>query len=229
MSDLSAATLSSERVAVLDAYDNLVTLTDAEVTSAIVDKFVAPEDHLMLNAPGATLGNLSAETLSRSNMTLDATDGAITLTAVQFEQLVYGTSSIALTDAITINSNSLGNSLNLDGAGGGAVTVVFDALDDGLDDISNFDVTTDLLHFSKQAFNAADLPAAGSAILAGQFASGSDYLGTGLEGTANTRFLYSTDGDLFYDANGNVAGGVEHIATMQTVPALTEADIVMIA
>ena len=56
LSALSAATLGSEKVARLDAIDDQVTLTDAQVTSAIVDKFVDPDDHPHAERAGRDAG-----------------------------------------------------------------------------------------------------------------------------------------------------------------------------
>ena len=124
------------------------------------------------------------------------------------------------------------NSYNLNGAGGGAVTVVFDALTDGPDDIANFDVLTDTLQFSLGAFTG--LSATG-AIAADQFLVAADVSAAGGTGfTGDHRFLYNNAsganaGDLFYDADGSGAGEAVLIATMQTVPGLTADDIIMIA
>jgi hypothetical protein len=78
---LSAATLGDPRVYVLDAYDSQpITLTDEQVTNAIVRKF-DPSETLTLNAAGETLSALSAETLRDGNpsLILNATNDAITL------------------------------------------------------------------------------------------------------------------------------------------------------
>jgi hypothetical protein len=224
---LSATTLGDARVFVLDAFDNAVTLTNGQVTDAIVIKFDS-SDTLTLNASGATLSALSAATLGNANATLalNADDDAITLTADQFVALGIAGDSIDAGDAITIESGSNLNALNLNSVGGGAVAVRFDALDDGSDDIANFDVATDTLQFSLTAFSGLSQT---GAIDANAFLSGV-LTGNGAEGTADTRFLYDTSsGNLFYDENGITAGGVVQVAALTTGTVLTENDIVMIA
>jgi hypothetical protein len=227
-SALSAATLGDAKVYVLDAFDNAVTLTDDQVTDAIVGKF-DPTDTLTLKASGETLSALSAETLRYGNpsLVLDATDNAITLTADQFLALDLRNHVIDSSDDITIDSGVHTNALDLNGVGGGKATVRFTALDQVPDDIHNFDVATDTLQFSKAAF--AGLSETG-AIATEQFLSSADVTGAGNEGTVDTRFLYDTDsGDLYFDADGSGAGDAVQIATLGNVPILTEADIVMIA
>jgi hypothetical protein len=203
-SALSAATLGDAKVYVLDAFDNAVTLTNEQVTDAIVRKF-DPSDTLTLNASGETLSALSAETLRDGNpsLILNATNDAITLTAEQFFALDVRDHVIHSSDDITIDSGTHANALNLRGVGGDEVTVRFNALDQVPDDIHGFDVATDTLQFSKAAFTG--LSATG-AIAADQLLSSADVTGAGNEGTVDTRFLYDTDsGELFYDANGSAA------------------------
>jgi hypothetical protein len=205
-----------------------VTLTDDQVTDAIVGKF-DPSDTLTLKASGDMLSALSAETLRYGNpsLVLDATDNAITLTADQFLALDLRNHVIHSSDDIIIESGVHTNALDLNGVGGGKATVRFTALDQLPDDIHNFDVATDTLQFSKAAF--AGVSETG-AIAAEQFLSSADVTGAGNEGTVDTRFLYDADsGDLFFDADGSAAGDAIWVATLGNVPVLTENDIVMIA
>jgi Ca2+-binding RTX toxin-like protein len=52
---------------------------------------------------------------------------------------------------------------------------------------------------------------------------------TGLAGDATDRIIYETDtGKLFYDFNGNAAGGGVHFATLSGAPTITAADFVVV-
>ncbi len=81
---LSGATL-------IDASDDNVTLTDAQVTGIIISKFHT-SDHLTLNAAfGTTLSNLSAATLTDARvLALNARDNVVTLTDTQVTNAIVG-------------------------------------------------------------------------------------------------------------------------------------------
>ena len=75
LSNLSAATLTDPRVLALNAGNDIVTLTDTQVTDAIVGKF-DPTDNLTLHASGATVAALSGPTLADANVVgIDVTGG----------------------------------------------------------------------------------------------------------------------------------------------------------
>ena len=61
---LSATTLADPRVLALNAANDAVTLTDAQVTDAIIGKFDTT-DNLTLHASGATVAALSGDDAGR--------------------------------------------------------------------------------------------------------------------------------------------------------------------
>lgn len=225
---LSNATLS--KATTLNATDNTVTLSDAQV-SALAYKFDASDT---LIASGAAFSGLPFFPSPSARGTLNASDNAITLNASQFNALDSSGGSIDGGDALTIKLGSSlsppfsSQNLNLDGAGGDGVTVVFDASSFYLPSITNFAPATDIFQFSKLAFTAPSLTY--GPIAANQFLSATDVTAAGGTGLAAThRFLYDTDsGNLFYDNDG-LGGGASQVATLTDHPALTASDLVMIA
>ncbi len=227
----SAATLSGATT--IDATNDAVTLTDAQVTDAIIAKFDAT-DNLTLNAAGATLSGLSAAALGNSDVvTLNATDNAVTLTAAKFNALDTGGGLIDVTDAVTITTDATTDNFDLNGAGGAGMFVVFAEVGDGvtINHIANFNGATDTLQFPKLVFNADGLPTAGAPIDGNQLLLAADVTADGGTGFATTNhFLYDTDGgQLFYDADGSGAGVAVQIAVLPDHPVLTANDFVMIA
>ena len=226
---LSAETLEAGNVAVLDATDNAVTLIDDQVTEAILGKFHV-SDKLSLEASGEVLAALSEARLGAPNMDfLDAWDDVITLTAAQYNAFEAGNGLIEGNDFVTIICGADTDDLDLNGAGGAGVTVACTQIGDGMT-INSFDDITDILQFSKLAFTAGSLPAAGEAITEDQLLSANNVTAAGGTGFAAThRFLYDTDsGNLFYDHNG-IAGGAVQIATLTDAPWLIADNFFMIA
>ena len=215
----------------LNASDNTVTLTGAQV-SALAYKFDASDT---LIASGAAFSGLPFFPSPSARGTLNASDNAITLTASQFNALDSSGGSIDGSDTVTINlgiSSSFSSSLNLNGAGGGALVVVFDQISNSFNptSISNFAPTTDTLQFSKLAFTSPSL--ALGTIAANQLLSAAEVTAAGATGySTDHRFLYDTDsGNLFYDADGNSGfNSAVQIATLTDHPVLTPSDFVMIA
>ncbi|PSF34988.1 hypothetical protein C7H19_17730 [Aphanothece hegewaldii CCALA 016] len=79
-------------------------------------------------------------------------------------------------------------------------------------------MTNDKIYVSAAGFGSGLI--ANTALNANQFT-----IGTATT-TADQRFVYdSSTGALFFDANGNVSGGVTQIATLSTGLAMTSAQI----
>jgi Ca2+-binding RTX toxin-like protein len=126
----------------------------------------------------------------------------------------------------------LGNDLLIGGAGkdlltGGLGSDIFrfNSLV-GTDSITDFSTVADTLELSKSVFKAF---AATGQIPAGAFRSGA---GVTKAADANDHLIYNTTtGDLFYDANGNAAGGAVKIAVLGTTshPTLTAADFTIVS
>lgn len=228
LSGLPTATLLAANVVNLDADNDQVTLAGDKINAGIIYKFTDVADRLTLQASGSMLAALS---LGSRMLTLDASDGKITLTSVQFADLVLNGSQVHTSDAITINDLDNDQSLHLNAAGGAGVTVVFNSLINAPESITHFTAATDTLQFSKDAFAALSLTPDNTAIAADEFYSAADVTGTGAEGTADTRFLYNTtDGHLFYDGDGSAAGDAVRLAILTDSPDdLAAADLVMIA
>jgi Ca2+-binding RTX toxin-like protein len=91
-----------------------------------------------------------------------------------------------------------------------------------VDRITDFSIPADTIRLENAIFTA--LTATGN-LAAGAFVKNA----TGLAADANDRIIYETDtGKLFYDANGNAAGGGIHFATLAANLALTNADFAVI-
>lgn len=132
----------------------------------------------------------------------------------------------------TIVGNSGNNRL---GAGGGNDTLaggsgfdrfVFNSLLNpatNVDRITDFNVAQDTIELDN-----AIMAALGGTL--GKLAAGQFWKSTaGLAHDADDRIIYDTDnGKLFYDSNGNAAGGTVHFATLAAGLALTHADFVVI-
>jgi Ca2+-binding RTX toxin-like protein len=91
------------------------------------------------------------------------------------------------------------------------------------DRITDFSVPADTIRLDNAVM--AGLGATLGALGAGKFWKSK----TGLAYDADDRIIYATDtGKLYYDANGNAAGGAVHFATLAPNLALTNADFVVI-
>ncbi len=97
--------------------------------------------------------------------------------------------------------------------GDGNDSFVFDTPDFGPDRITDFNVAYDRISLDSAVFTA--IPASGP------LSSAAFRIGTAAQ-DADDRFIYnSVSGSLFYDSNGNAAGGQIRIATLQAGLALT--------
>lgn len=89
-----------------------------------------------------------------------------------------------------------------------------------VDRITDFSVVDDIIHLDHTVFAAI-----GDSLSNSEFVKNT----TGLAQDSNDRIVYETDtGKLFYDSNGNAAGGSVHFATLQSNLNLTSADFAII-
>lgn len=168
--------------------------------------------------------------------TLQAGTGAINLAGNEFGQRINGNgganSLLGYRGNDTVYGyggndwlrGGLGNDI-LNG-GAGVDTFLFDTALDGatnVDQIMDFSVTDDTIRLDN-----AVMPGLGATL--GTLAQGKFWTSTtGLAHDADDRVIYETDtGKLFYDANGNAAGGSVHFATLAPNLALTNADFQVI-
>jgi Ca2+-binding RTX toxin-like protein len=103
----------------------------------------------------------------------------------------------------------------------------------GTDVITDFVRGTDLLALSRTTYAGFGRTTAVAAnqLLVGNFAGGTGFVSTE---TASTRLVYDTaSGNLWHDANGNLAGGFTQIAVLRNgatpLTTLTTADLTLIA
>ncbi|WP_160381732.1 calcium-binding protein [Pseudooceanicola pacificus] len=102
--------------------------------------------------------------------------------------------------------------------GGGVDTFVFDVLDGAMDRVADFVPGTDRIALDSAVMTALSP----GALPAGQFA-------TGAAGDANDHVIYAAaTGRLYYDANGNAAGGLTLLAEIAGAPVLTAADFLVL-
>jgi Ca2+-binding RTX toxin-like protein len=120
--------------------------------------------------------------------------------------------------------NGLSGSDTLTG-GSGADTFVFSAAlaTTGLDTITDFSRTMDVIHLQNGVFSAVGVA---GALASGAFASNT----SGLAGDAGDRIIYETDtGILRYDSNGSASGGtIVQFARLTTPLALDHTDFMVI-
>ncbi|MEY9558838.1 calcium-binding protein [Sinorhizobium fredii] len=91
-----------------------------------------------------------------------------------------------------------------------------------VDSITDFNVANDTIRLENAVFTA--IVGAGT-LTAAQFVKNT----TGLAADASDRIIYESDtGKLFYDSNGNAAGGSVHFATVGTNLSLTAADFFIV-
>ena len=107
------------------------------------------------------------------------------------------------------------------GGGAGNDYFVFNRTTDGVDTISDFIVADDTFQFDNASFTALGL--ATGTLSANQFV-----IGTGAADSDDHIIYNSATGALFYDSNGNTAGGSTQIATLWTGLALTNSDFEVI-
>ncbi|MBP1858880.1 calcium-binding protein [Rhizobium herbae] len=119
-------------------------------------------------------------------------------------------------------SGGLGNDI-LHGEGGKDIFLFDTALNasTNVDSIQDFNVAADTIRLDHDIFAAL----ATGALAAAAFRANT----TGLAGDSSDRIIYETDtGELYYDSNGNAAGGGVHFATISNKAALTVADFFVV-
>lgn len=155
--------------------------------------------------------------------TLKNIEGARTGSA---SDILYGNSADNLLRAGGGNdflSGGLGND-RLRGEGGSDTFVFNTALNatTNVDSIRDFDAAADTIRLENAIFSA--LTATGTLASAAFLANT-----TGLAANSSDRIIYETDtGALYYDSNGNAAGGGVHFATIENKVALTAADFFVV-
>ncbi|URK88275.1 calcium-binding protein [Rhizobium sp. RCAM05350] len=131
------------------------------------------------------------------------------------------------------NQNVLNGGAGNDTLKGGAGGDIF-KFNTALSATTNVDKITDFRTHGMDEFDADTIWLENSVFTAlkkiGVLASGAFYKSaSGLAHDADDRVIYETDtGKLFYDSNGNAAGGAVHFATLSTNLALTNADFFII-
>ncbi|WP_161951925.1 M10 family metallopeptidase C-terminal domain-containing protein, partial [Sinorhizobium americanum] len=91
-----------------------------------------------------------------------------------------------------------------------------------VDTITDFNVANDTIRLENAVFTAI---VGTGALTAAQFVNNT----TGLAADSNDRIIYESDtGKLFYDSNGNAAGGSVHFATIGTNLGITAADFFVV-
>lgn len=140
----------------------------------------------------------------------------IDLTGNGFAQAITGNAGVNILDG------KGGNDV-LRGFGGKDFFVFSSTLGAGnVDTVSDFSAADDTVRLENAIFTA--LVTTGT-LSAAAFRANA----TGLAGDASDRIIYETDtGRLFYDFNGNTAGGGVHFATLTGAPAITNGDFVVI-
>jgi serralysin len=129
------------------------------------------------------------------------------------------------TGAVSGTGNGLGNTITGNAAdntltgGAGADTFVFaTALGGNGDTITDFSVVNDTFNLKQSVFTDLSLGTLG----ANAFVNGTS------AGDADDRIVYdNTTGELFYDADGNGAGGQVKFATVTAATALTNNDFII--
>ncbi|MEY9324248.1 Ca2+-binding RTX toxin-like protein [Sinorhizobium fredii] len=91
-----------------------------------------------------------------------------------------------------------------------------------VDSVTDFNVANDTIRLENSVFTAI---VGTGALTAAQFVKNT----TGLAADASDRIIYESDtGKLFYDSNGNAAGGSVHFATVSTNLGITAADFFVV-
>jgi Ca2+-binding RTX toxin-like protein len=200
----------------------------ATATVSVADTSVAPV--------GVTLvGDNNANTLTGGalNDTLRGLGGADTLRGMAGNDSIDGGAGNdvvgggAGTDVLTGGLDR--DTFVLDAAGGASNTPGIA----GTDVITDFVRGTDLLALSRTTYAGfgSTTAVAANQLLVGNFAGGTGFVSTE---TASTRLVYDTaSGNLWHDANGNLAGGFTQIAVLRNgatpLTTLTTADLTLIA
>jgi Ca2+-binding RTX toxin-like protein len=192
---------------VYQVYSSATTVAES-ATGGTADRIMAAVDYVL----GA---GVHVETMTTNGST--GTSG-IDLTGNEFVQAITGNAGSNIIDG-------KGGSDTLSGLAGKDFFVFSTALGAGnVDTITDFNVADDTIRLENAIFTALTVT---GALSAAAFQANT----TGLADDATDRIVYETDtGKLFYDADGNQAGGVDgvHFATLAVGLALTSGDFVVI-
>lgn len=214
VADSALARLASIETIELAAGTNSLELAANATTAGIVT----------VNASALTDGQVLTLTGSKAGVTVNLVDGDLTASAYTAGLTVVATTG---TNVITTGS---GNDTITGGAGADTITV--GAGNDvivlnqtaSFDTIADFKVAgTDVIHLSKAAYAA--LGALGT-LSAGEYFEAAGGAATG----AGQRIILDTsNGDLFYDADGSGGGAAVKIASLTGVSTLANTDFVIVA
>jgi Ca2+-binding RTX toxin-like protein len=165
-----------------------------------------------INGTGNALGNSLIGNAGIN--TLNGGDGSDSLFGVAGNDVLLGGAG---NDGLV---GGLGNDTMSGGAG--SDSFVFDAPLGNIDRITDFNVAADTIRLDNAVFTAIT----GTGVLtAAQFARNT----TGLAQDASDRIVYETDtGRVFYDSNGNAAGGSIQFAVLATNLGIINPDFVVI-
>jgi Ca2+-binding RTX toxin-like protein len=199
---------------------------------------------IMKNAADAIDGGSGTDTLEVSGILilgglqvdLSSTSDQITSyngnanSAIQFGFENVDVSGVTGTFGADITANKAGSlitgTLNRDQItlGAGADTLVFNSATSS-DVVTGYSVTNDSISLSKTAYSALGVP---GALSSGEFLSGAGITAAAAPGE---RVIYNTTtGDLYYDADGNVAGSAAVlIGTFTGAPTLVVAEFTIVA
>ena len=176
-------------------------------------------------AGGSQLG-VAADTATDSFGNTDFVTNIRNVTGTQFADQIFGGGHDNILTAGAGNDvldGHLGND-TLIGGTGSDFFVFHTALDalTNVDTITDFSVADDTIQVDNLIFAALG---GNGTLTANQFVKNT----TGLAGDGDDHIIYETDtGWLYYDSNGNAAGGSTHFATLATNLALTNADFVVV-
>ncbi|HAJ63277.1 MAG TPA: hypothetical protein DCP31_31965, partial [Cyanobacteria bacterium UBA8543] len=178
---------------------------------------------IYLNPNGSISGAFSAYNGSRYDQITFSNIEQLNLTGTSFnDTLRGGTGSDSLTggDGNDILVGGVGNDVLTGGTGQERFT--FNAANEGIDTISDFQTSVDNIYISRAGFGGGLV--ANAAIATSQFLSG---LGVTAATNSTQRFIYNTStGALFFDADGNgLSSAAIQIATLTGTPTLANTDI----
>ncbi len=178
---------------------------------------------IYLNANGSISGTFSAYNGSRYDQVNFNNIELLNVTGTSFNDTLRGgtgSDSLAGGAGNDILAGGLGNDVLTGGAGQDYFT--FNAVNEGIDTISDFQTTVDAIYISRAGFGGGLV--ANAAIATSQFLSGS---GVTAATDSNQRFIYNTStGALFFDADGNgTRSAAIQIATLTDTPILANTDI----
>jgi Ca2+-binding RTX toxin-like protein len=182
-----------------------------------------------LNGSGNALsnkltGNTGANTLAggAGNDSLSGGDGNDGLIGMDGADTLGGGNGNDVLDGGTGNDSLVGGAGNDKLTGGTGLDIFrFSSALSGsnIDTLLDFNIVDDRLQLENSVF----LKLTATGVLSSSFFRASS---TGNAADSNDHVLYETDtGKLFYDVDGNGAGVKVWVATLQTMPALTSADI----